>query len=290
MRWHACVLVVLALLAAGCVGHPGTNRSFDVTAAEAGQALREMAASPQTLDRPVVVLGGLNDPGFSPAHLAAQVRRVTGDPRTLTFTFGPFESVDACARRVVRKVERRFPGDDPTATAEVDVIAFSMGGLVARAAAAPARPSASAPKGAADAAPDRTPRRLRIARLFTISSPHRSAAMAAALPALPLPGHVQADLRPGSSFLRALGEREVVEERGGQSYETCAYVRLGDTVVGQANASLPGRPPHWLSTPPLQDPHHLAFCDPRIVADIARRLRGETPFAADPPEPLPRLE
>jgi hypothetical protein len=37
----------------------------------------------------------------------------------------------------------------------------------------------------------------------------------------------------------------------------------------------------------LEDAHHLAFSDPRIVADIARRLRAEKPFAADPAEPLP---
>ena len=260
--------LLAATLACGCAGRGNPNPSFAVTTTEARDALREMARSPRLLERPVVILGGLNDPGFGPGYLAAQVRRVSGDRRVMIFTFGPFESLDACGRRIARDVQRRFPGDDPLSTAEVDVVAVSMGGVVARAAAAPAGPNPS-PK-------------LRIARLFTISSPHRGAAMAR-WPALPIPGHVQTDLRPGSSFLRTLAEREVAAA----DYETRAYVRLGDRIVGQANASREGEPPHWLSTPPLEDPHHFAFRDPRIVADIVRRLRGEPPFATDPPEPLP---
>jgi hypothetical protein len=297
---RALPIVVLAgLLAAGCTGHAGTNPSFDVSAPEARHALRQMAGSPRPLDRPVVILAGMNDPGFSPAHLASQVRRVTGDRRILSFTFGPFESLDACARRVVGEVQRRYPGGSGAYTGEVDVIAFSLGGLVARAAAAPEGASGGASSDApgdaqggasGDAREDAGRagrRRLRIVRLFTISCPHRGAVLAAALPALPLPGHVQADVRPGSSFLRALEMREEVGELSGRSYETCAYVRLGDAVVGASNASPAGRQPHWLSTPPLEDAHSLAFFDPRIVADIARRLRGEPPFAADPPDPLP---
>ena len=39
----------------------------------------------------------------------------------------------------------------------------------------------------------------------------------------------------------------------------------------------------------LQGAHLMASKDPRIVADIARRLRGEPPFATTPAEPLPRM-
>jgi hypothetical protein len=38
---------------------------------------------------------------------------------------------------------------------------------------------------------------------------------------------------------------------------------------------------------PFQDAHLMAMADPRIIADVARRLRGEPPLTSDPPEPLP---
>ena len=104
----------------------------------------------------------------------------------------------------------------------------------------------------------------------------------AGLPALPFIGGVQADLRRGSQFLRTLSANE-----DPSSYELYSYVRLGDALVGTANASPPGRQAWWVPTPPLEDAHLTAFRDPRIVADIARRLRGEEPFATDPPQPLP---
>jgi pimeloyl-ACP methyl ester carboxylesterase len=151
----------------------------------------------------------------------------------------------------------------------VDVIAVSIGGVVARHAAA--------------ATPTPPGRRLRVARLFTISSPHRGAALAA-FPAMPFVGGVQADLRPGSKFLRTLEHNE----RPG-TYPVYPYVRLGDSLVGAANAAPHGQDPWWVATPPLEGAHTMAYCDGRIVADIARRLRGEEPFAKEPPEPLPGL-
>jgi len=81
----------------------------------------------------------------------------------------------------------------PACTSEVDVIGVSMGGVVGRCAAAPP------PAG-------RLGKRLKIARLFTISSPHRGAVMASLLP--PLIGPIQLELRKESTFLRALAQRE----------------------------------------------------------------------------------
>jgi pimeloyl-ACP methyl ester carboxylesterase len=260
-------LVIISVTSLIGCGTAPRNPSFDLPAADARRALREMRQSPRGLERPVVVLDGLGPPVAS-WLLADQVRRATGGDRRdfvgVTFVFSM--SLDNCRRRVVDAVERHFPSDDPRFTREVDVVAMSMGGVVARYAAAP-EPAARG-------------KRLRIARLFTISSPHVGAELAALPPVL---GQLQLDLRERSPFLRALARREAEAD-----YELYPYVRLGDCIVGDTNAAPAGVTPLWLPNLPLEDAHLAAWRDPRIMADIARRLRGERPFATDPPQPLPR--
>lgn len=268
MPRRGSLVVCLCLAACGCATAPA-NRSFNLSPTDARHAIRDMRREPRPLQRPVVVLGGLNDPGVAAPYLADQLRRATGDDRVIAVSFFFCDSLDACRRRLIDEVDRAFPAADAGATREVDVVAVSMGGVVARHAAA--------------VPPQGSTRRLRMARLFTISTPHRGASLAE-LPALPLLGQVQLELRPRSAFLRQLEARE---SKSGEEYELVPYVRLGDVVVGEANASPRGRPPVWVPNLPLEDSHLTAFCDPRIVADIARRLRGEEPFATLPAEPLP---
>jgi hypothetical protein len=43
----------------------------------------------------------------------------------------------------------------------------------------------------------------------------------------------------------------------------------------------------WLANPPLTLSHLGAMSDPRILADIGRRLRGEEAFSRLPGSPLP---
>lgn len=255
----------LALVLAGCSTSP-RNPSFDLSAADARRVLREMGDSPRKLQRPLVVLDGIGPP-LASWMLTNRLKRAVGDDRVIGVTFVFAGNFDDCRRRVIDAVERRFPGDDPDFTREVDVVAVSMGGVVARYAAAP--PAGSRGK------------RLSIARLFTISSPHRGAEMAA-LPALL--GRLQLDMREDSSFLRRLARREAA----GLEYELVAYARLGDRVVGEWNAAPAGQTPLWLPNLPLEPAHLMCYMDARIVADIARRLRREEPFADDPPEPLPK--
>ena len=168
---------------------------------------------------------------------------------------------------MIEAVERRYPSSDPNETREVDVVAVSMGGVVARFAANPL--------------PGAAGKRLRVARLFTISSPHRGAQMAA-LPALL--GRKQLDMRQGSPFLSDLARREAE----GTAYQLVPYARLGDVIVGARNAAPAGVTPLWLPSLPLEPAHLGSSNDPRIVADIARRLRGESPLATDPRQPLPK--
>ena len=262
----ALLLLSCGLSLTGCET-ASRNPSFDLAATDARKALREMRESPRALERPVIVLDGLGPPVAS-WLLADQVRRATGGDRrdVVGVTFAFSGSLAGCRRHLLDAVERHFPSDDPHFTREVDVVAMSMGGVVARYAAAP-EPSARG-------------KRLKIARLFTIGSPHVGADLAALPPVL---GQLQLDLRERSPFLRALARREAAGD-----YELYPYVRLGDCIVGDTNAAPAGVTPLWLPNLPLEDAHLAAWADPRIVADIARRLRGERPFATEPPQPLPR--
>jgi pimeloyl-ACP methyl ester carboxylesterase len=263
--WLVCSLPFL-LLAVGCAEQP-TNASFPVTTRDARAALGAMRDEPKPLARPLVILGGMNDPGFAAGILRGEFRRVTGDDRVIGVSFLFCGDFDACRRHVIAAVDRAFPSDDPACTTEVDVVGVSMGGLVARHAAVPA----------ADEGPGA--RRLRIARLFTISSPHRGASLAV-LPAL---SRLHADMRPDSPFLQELATSEAAA--GG--YEICPYVRLGDGIVGATNAAPHGQVPWWVPGAVFQDAHVMAAVDARIIADVARRLRGEDPLTKYPPQPLP---
>ncbi|MEO1236636.1 MAG: hypothetical protein AAFX76_07590, partial [Planctomycetota bacterium] len=190
---------------------------------------------------------------------------VPGD-RVVGLSFFGRWSFDACRDRLIAAVDERWPAADPAWTTEVDVVAFSMGGLVARYAAAEPWSDGT------------TPRRLRVRRLFTISTPHRGARLAR-LPALDAR---VVDMRPGSDFLGRLDAALADAD-----YALTPYTRLGDWVVGPENTAPPGRNPHWVPTPVLHRQHQEAYRDPRIRADILRRLRDESPLTTEPPAPLP---
>ena len=258
-----CVLVALLM---GCAGTGAENPSFDVSVSEAREALQKMEAEPAQLERPVVVLAGLFDPGIASWNLARQLRNLTGDDRIISVAFPLTWNFDACRERAIASVEEAFPSEDAAWTTEVDVVGISMGGLVARYAAMEREEQ------------DEPARRLRIARLFTIGTPHQGAALAAA----PTLDARQRAMRKDSDFLKELNERHEDTE-----YQLYPYVRLGDRMVGAENAAPPGETPWWVPARFLQPDHLTAAMDPRIIADIARRLRGEFPFTSEPREPLP---
>jgi pimeloyl-ACP methyl ester carboxylesterase len=235
-----------------------------VTLAEARRALKRMRDEPRALERPLLVLGGYLELGLSQAFLKRRFHRLTGDSRIAGVSFLLCSTFDECRRKAIAAVERAFPGPDPLRTTEVDVVGVSMGGLVARYAAL--RPEN------ADA------RRLCVARLFTISSPHLGADRAR----LPAVNQLQRDMRADSAFLRRLNRPE-----NAPAFPVFPYVRLGDHTVGAANAAPIGMTPWWVPDVPLQPPHSGAIVDARIIADIARRLRGEAPFTTVPPAPVP---
>jgi hypothetical protein len=91
-------------------------------------------------------------------------------------------------------------------------------------------------------------------------------------------------MRPGSPFIRALNS---APERTEDLYEIYSYVRLGDPYIRQTEAAVPGQSAWWIAPPAMSPPHEMAFQDPRIVADILRRIYGDQPLATDPPAPPP---
>jgi len=270
--WHATLLAACLLLA-GCATHQ-QNPSFQVARDEARAALARMEEDPVRLRRPVLVLGGWLDPGIAADGLHDQLESVTtNNEPIIAVSFLGVGSFEGARDRVTEALREHDLAAAET-TPAIDVVAFSLGGVVARY-------SAQSPRlaRAADAVGrGQTPRPgLRIRRLFTISTPHRGARLAPWASWDP----VVRRIRPGSPFLDRLNSR--LDEAG---YRLYPYVRLGDGIVGPANAAPPGRTPWWVDKPAFSLGHNAAD-DARIVADIARRLRGEPPFSTHPPEPLP---
>lgn len=257
------ILALLLLLnALGCSADSPANPSFPLTVAAARAELKQMEASPLPASRPIVIVGGYADPGIIVKQLAARLSAVL-EPGTKIVTVAPgwVSTMDDARRTLLDAVEAEFPSEDPAWTAEVDIVAISMGGLVSRYAAMPGEDSR---------------RRLRIARLMTISTPHRGADWAS----MPTLEDRVVDMRADSAFLCTLDEAE-------QCYEVLPYCRLHDWIVGCENAAPPGRTAWWVQNQPFQLGHIDAHKDPRILADISRRLRGEPAYATLPAADLP---
>jgi hypothetical protein len=254
-------VMIVCTVAAGCSADRPLNPSFPLPMGEAKSILREMQDAPKRLERPVVVAGGIHDPGFVTQRLARSLRQAT-DPdemvTTVVFTGRGKGTFDDCREHLIESVDTAFGPTDGSSTVEVDVIGFSMGGIVARHAARPR---------------DDDGRQLRIRRLFTISTPHRGARLAG----LPTLDRRAVDMRADSEFLASLNE-----QLPQAPYELYSYARLGDFIVGARNAAPPGLHPWWVANPPFGLAHIGAPHDPRIMADIFRRLRGEPPLAVRP--------
>jgi pimeloyl-ACP methyl ester carboxylesterase len=234
---------------------------FDATSRKAIRTeVERMRASPVSLERPLLILSGWRSPGLG-TTLGVRLRRLTGASKSEVISFAyPFAGrIEPSATKVARKTAERFGTNNAERTVEVDVVAVSMGGLVARTAASSLI---------------ETPR-LNIVRLFTLGTPHRGALLADKVRV----DQASRDMQPGSPFLDRLNE-ELAEN----PFEIVAYAALDDWMVGATNTSPPGRDPIWFPGAPLLS-HHLISRNMPIVVDIARRLRREEPIAEPSPPP-----
>ena len=215
-----------------------------------------MHREPASQPRPLVLVGGWLDPLVGMRWVERRLGRCFAKPRVLLVHHAIFSTHRACRDRLVAAVEAAFPGE------EVDVVGHSMGGLVARYAAMRMEDGPH----------------LAIRNLFTVGTCHRGAAMAPLVQLEPL----ARAMLPGSPHLRMLDD--ALPEAG---YELTCYARLQDELVGTQRCAPVGHPLHWVPNRRFQRAHRRCRDDARILADIARRIRGEEPHAALPVSPLP---
>lgn len=271
--------ILPALLATLTACNTPTNPAFDLTRAQAQRDITWMTAYKRPLHRPVLVLAGYG-PGIEATLITNALTEVVTNPNQLynpdtpniiPVSFVTTGSFDAAAKRVIQRLEQHHPSQHPHLTVEVDVVGSSMGGLIARHAATPA----TIPTPPRNETPP-TRKRLNIHTLYTIATPHNGAKSA---PRRSLDRRVQ-DMHPDSRFLATLNTRP-------EPFPTVAYARLGDAMVGVHNTGANNEPPYWVPNAPLELAHIQASSDPRILADIMKRLRRETPYTAPDPAELP---
>jgi len=257
-------LLSFGLATTGCAHHGLLDPDFPVTLRQADTQLQRFRTHHPALQRPLVVVGGFLDPFVAEVVLLHHLgRHLTDDAPRCGVSFVAWDTFDSCRRKLIDKVQRSWPSNDEHWTTQVDVLAFSMGGLVARHAALPLGPGARGPE-----------RRLKIHRLFTIATPHRGANWAPLGALNPL----AQSMKPGSAFLARLDAA-----LPDATYTLLPYVRRGDWIVGTDNAAPPGRDPWWVSARPLQFSHLQAVGDRRILADVLRRLAGQPGWATAGP-------
>jgi len=264
MRLAYCSSLLLAAALSGCGTTKVHNPSFPVTRGEAKAVRKAMAQQVKTLQRPVVVLSGFLDPGVVAEAFRTSLNDVVDGERIIAISFATERNFDSARDTLIAEVEAALPSSNPRETVEVDVIAHSMGGLIARYASLPRSDG----------------KRLRIARLFTTATPHRGAAMGGGL--LPI-NALAVNMDKHSEFIAMMAKVN-------HAYPIVPYVMLGDRVVGQENSAPQGQHPWWVDRRWYQAPHLAVTGDHRILADILRRLRGEQPFTIEPPTPLPVQE
>lgn len=238
------------------------NESFDLSIADARNDISRMRGDTQPLDRPVVILAGYRSFATLVYQLAWRLYPITSGDRGdfLPIAYPTESDIEDIAKIVVDRVEAQWPSTNPNETIEVDVIGVSMGGLVGRTAALPL---GELPDGS-----ETRSKRLRIRNLYTMGSPHAGAVLAESI----APDQAARDMKPGSAFLARLNAS--FKDR---DYEMVPYAVLNDTWVGAKNAAPPGELPIWTGGSYIMS-HFMITRDERIIADVARRLRGEEPL------------
>jgi pimeloyl-ACP methyl ester carboxylesterase len=221
------------------------KRSLQVAAdqREAELDLKAMAGAPKPLPRPVLLLTGWMEPPSNWGRFRTWLESATC----------------GCERQIVC-LDLRGPGGLAAAVekvlaageelGEVDVVAHSAGGLVAREAARGVHGD----------------RRLRIARLFAIATPHHGSPWGNLWPILPYPLQA-ADCRPASDFLVSLDR-----DASTVSMRIANYWSEGDVVVPRESAAAVGAEQHLYARPKGFFIHRRCAADPRLARDVIAGL------------------
>ena len=253
--------LALTLATSGCaasLSRAPLPDTFDSAEAE----IARMEANPRPLKRPVIVLlSGFLDPNLLPSPMPEAFRKTSGDDRVEEMLFCLDFSFPSCRKKVIDRLEARWPSGNPDETVEVDVVSYCIGGLVARYAAVPAgTPGFSdrcKPEG----------KRLRIRTLYTAGTPHQGITLSWPMGSLSPDPRVR-DMVPGSDFLAALDKIPM-------DYKMISYGVERDWVVGLEHCAPPGQEPRWTHWRPFHFSHIGTGSDLRILADILREMRKE---------------
>lgn len=244
---------------------------------------RRMAAYPVPLVRPVVVLGGWRSPSLMASALARRLASLTsGSIDDFLRVSYPLASSIKSAASIARHAIESHPAhaaNPRAAPPEFDIVAISMGGLIARYLASGLAWGGSPPT-------------FRVRRIFSISTPHRGASLARWI----RPDSAARAMRPGSAFLSRLdGATTDPGSASGQtprypieSPELICYVQRLDWWVGTWNTAPRLHPLRCANASgPIGAAlsHFTAHANPAIVIDVARHLRGEPGLDVGLPDP-----
>lgn len=206
------------------------------------------------LKRPLLVLGGWRSASFMARGLARRLTPLTNaDPAMVRSVSYPWVGRFDEAVETAQAEAERLANDH--GSREIDIVAISMGGLVARA-------IVGRWKRAGRTSP-------RVRTIFTLGTPHRGAALARWI----RPDDAARFMRPGSPRLRALDE-----ELGGWASdgpELVCYAQRLDWWVGTNNTAPPGREAMVFRARGVGGvlfSHFTVGRHPEVLEDLARRL------------------
>lgn len=241
--------------AGGCVGLDERRAVMDDAAREQSEAragLWRLAENRKALPRPLILLSGWNDDPVLWGEFRHWLGRCATDLDGRVFA--PDLRGPGGVKGAADRLAAQFAG-----LGEVDVVAHSVGGLVAREAARGGR-------GA---------KRLRVVRLYTLGTPHAGTKWSKYHRILPLHEQV-ADCLPGSDFLASLAADPTSSEM-----PICSSWAEGDIVITRESATAAGEEHHVYARAEKSRVHHRSIRDPRWVRDVIGALLGEGAGAAE---------
>jgi len=257
------LLLCSAVLLGGCAYLTGPSDGYPTTSESIKTRMAQMKTDPKGIRRPVIVIDGWLPVG-GVNTVQREVAVLTGVTKGLIVkhSYLPiFSTLEGNARRIVEKVEKRWPSPDPEWTVEVDAIGVSMGGLIGRVAALEPR-SGTKPR-----------KRLQIRTLYTISTPHGGVGWWL--------GWFFLDEMSFNTSLYASGSRRWLDAaQATAGYELLCYGQGNDWVAGRNTAPAGYQTVEARGT--IIFSHASSYANYRHLADIAAGLRGEAPLVEAP--------
>jgi len=257
------LFLALVILLGGCTTLTGPSRDNPLSKSELRAELAKMRVEPVQLERPVVVIDGWTAFGGA-SIIKRELINLTDGEQDLVIKYSYpliFSTLESNARKIVKRIEERWPSDDPEWTTEVDVVGYSMGGIIARVAAESPRKSGKPRK------------RLKVKHMFTIAAPHKGTGWWI--------GWLPVDQMSWAVSLWGRNYRKWLDERLAEAdYELYCYGQGNDWIV-DGNFEAVGHP-EFKARGQIILSHLSSYGNYRHLGDIAARLRGEDPIVIVP--------